>query len=107
MTVPPLSTVPARARAVTDAVAALNDRRSDIPAGWKFRTKATPYLFLLPYAVITAVFFIYPLVYATVLAFYQTNGPARRAFVGLDNFHFVLRDADFHRALWNTIVFTI
>ena len=75
------------------------------PRWWKLRTRAAPYLFLLPYFLVTATFFVYPLVYATILAFYQTNGPAHRAFVGLDNFRFILRDADFHTALWNTSVF--
>ena len=75
--------------------------------GWQLRTKAAPYLFLLPYFLVTAVFFLYPLVYATVLAFYQTSGPANRTFVGLDNFRFVLADPDFRRALGNTVVFTV
>jgi ABC-type sugar transport system permease subunit len=75
------------------------------PRWWKVRARSAPYLFLLPYFLVTATFFVYPLVYATVLAFYQTNGPAHRAFVGLDNFRFILRDPDFHTALWNTSVF--
>jgi ABC-type sugar transport system permease subunit len=75
------------------------------PNWWKFRTRSAPYLFLLPWFLVTATFFLYPLIYATVLAFYQTNGPAYRAFVGLDNFRFILRDPDFHTALWNTSVF--
>ena len=66
-----------------------------------------PWLFLLPYFLITAVFFVYPLYRATVLSFYRTNSNKSRAFVGLENFLFVLRDADFHRALKNTTVFTI
>ena len=37
----------------------------------------------------------------------QTNGAKSRAFAGLDNFHFVLHDADFLRSLKNTTVFTI
>lgn len=68
--------------------------------------RATPYLFLLPYFLVTTVFFIYPLGYATILSFYQTDGPAAKAFVGLSNFTFVLGDRDFHHALWNTCVFT-
>jgi ABC-type sugar transport system permease subunit len=72
---------------------------------WKLRTKVAPYLFLFPYFLVTAVFFLYPLAYATVLAFYQTNGPARKAFVGFGNFAFVLRDPDFRASLWNTSVF--
>ena len=64
-----------------------------------------PYLFLAPYFLVTLVFFLYPLVYATVLSFYQTNGPSTRVWVGLDNFRFILTDGDFHRALWNTSYF--
>jgi ABC-type sugar transport system permease subunit len=64
-----------------------------------------PYLFLLPYVLTTSVFFLYPLIYATILAFYQTNGPSRKAFVGWSNFLFVLKDPDFHQAVWNTTVF--
>ncbi|HWB54869.1 MAG TPA: sugar ABC transporter permease, partial [Tepidisphaeraceae bacterium] len=67
--------------------------------------RATPYLFLLPYFLITLVFFVYPLIYATILAFYQTDGPTAKAFVGWSNFKFVLGDTDFHHALWNTAVF--
>jgi ABC-type sugar transport system permease subunit len=64
-----------------------------------------PWLFLAPYFLITVVFFIYPLCYATVLAFYRTSGPKARVFVGFENFSFVLGDHDFHVALWNTVVF--
>jgi len=77
------------------------------PGFWKFRTRAAPYLFLLPYFLVTAVFFIYPLIYAAVLAFYQTNGPRTRIFVGLGNFAFVLRDPDFYTAVRNTCVFAL
>jgi len=62
-------------------------------------------VFLSPYLILTAVFFIYPVVYATMLSFYQTNGPTSRVFVGLGNFKFVLSDPDFATAVWNTLVF--
>jgi ABC-type sugar transport system permease subunit len=61
--------------------------------------------FLAPYLLLTAVFFIYPFINAVILAFYQTNGPKSRVFVGLDNFTFLLEDTVFHTALWNTTVF--
>lgn len=64
-----------------------------------------PYWFLAPYLVLTAVFFVYPLLNAVTLAFYQTNGPASRSFVGLDNFRFLLSDPVFHKALKNTTIF--
>lgn len=65
----------------------------------------TPYLFLLPYAVLASLFFVYPFVNAVSLAFYQTNGPSSRVFVGLDNFAYLLGDDVFHVALYNTTVF--
>jgi len=71
------------------------------------RVSRWPYFFLAPYALITAVFFLYPLGYALVLAFRQTAGPARSAYVGWSNFSFVLGDPDFHTALWNTTFFAV
>jgi ABC-type sugar transport system permease subunit len=71
------------------------------------RPRWAPWLFLLPYFLVTGVFFLYPLIYATILAFYQTNGAKSRAFVGLSNFLFVLHDADFLRALKNTTIFAL
>ena len=66
-----------------------------------------PYLFLSPYLVLTALFFIVPFVKAIFLAFYETNGPRSRAFVGLDNFRFLLHDTNFHAALFNTTLFAV
>jgi ABC-type sugar transport system permease subunit len=66
---------------------------------------AAPYLFLAPYLVVSALFLLYPLLQAGILAFYQTNGPASRAFVGLGNFEFLAGDPVFHRALANTTLF--
>ena len=74
---------------------------------WKLRTRAAPYLFLLPFFVITAVFFVYPLIYALVLSFHQTFGMKSRVFVGLENFSTLLGDSVFHTALRNTIFFTV
>jgi ABC-type sugar transport system permease subunit len=69
--------------------------------------RRTPFYFLAPYLVITLVFFVYPFFNAVVLTLYRTNGPRSRAFVGLDNFRYLLTDPTFHTALWNTTVFAI
>jgi ABC-type sugar transport system permease subunit len=66
-----------------------------------------PYLFLSPYLLLTTIFFIVPFVNAITLAFYETNGPRSRAFVGLDNFAFLLHDRNFHDALLNTTIFAL
>ena len=60
------------------------------------------YSFLLPYFIVTAIFYLYPFVYSIVLAFFQTNGPKAKEFVGLDNFLFILKDKLFYKALLNT-----
>ena len=65
------------------------------------------YLFLSPFLIVTTLFFLLPLGWAAVLAFYQTSGPDSRAFVGLSNFKFILTDADFYTALKNTAVFAV
>ena len=78
---------------------------ADKPAGtsgFHRRYRFAPYVFLLPFFIVTATFFIYPLLKAIPLAFYQTNGPLSRAWVGLDNFKFILTDEVSHKALFNT-----
>ncbi len=84
---------------------ALGSRPKARPPRRYYNGKA-PYVFLLPYLVLTSIFFVYPFLRAVALAFYQTNGPRSKVFVGLDNFVFLLQDGVFHRALVNTIVFT-
>jgi ABC-type sugar transport system permease subunit len=64
-----------------------------------------PYAFLAPYLLLTSVFFFVPFLDAIGLAFFETNGPRTRVFVGLANFHFLFTDSTFYRALWNTTVF--
>ena len=96
-------------RSVPDALSAPEEARrgDDGRRAYRRRKQAAPYFFLLPYFLTCLIFFLYPLIYATVLAFYQTDGPARKAFVGWENFRFILTDADFRRALGNTTVFAI
>ncbi len=65
-----------------------------------------PYLFVSPYLLVSSTFFFYPLINAVILAFFQTNGPKSKAFVGLGNFTFILSDPDFHKALLNTTIYT-
>lgn len=68
-------------------------------------TQWAAYVFLSPYIFLSAVFFVVPFVSAAVLAFYETNGPRARVFVGFANFQFLLRDPMFYKALANTTTF--
>jgi len=85
-------------------VAKVNKRQL---ASYSKRLKRVPYLFLAPYLLMTAIFFIYPLINTFILTFYQTNGPKSEIFVGLSNFKYVLTDSDFHTALKNTTIFAV
>jgi ABC-type sugar transport system permease subunit len=69
--------------------------------------RITPWLFLTPYLLLTAVFFVYPFFNSIWLAFHQTNGPRSAVFVGLSNFAFVLRDPYFHKAVINTSIYAV
>jgi ABC-type sugar transport system permease subunit len=69
--------------------------------------RVAPYLFLSPYVLLTIVFFLYPLAYAVLLAFHQTNGPMSWRFVGLKNFSYIFTDPAFHRAILNTAVYAV
>ncbi len=80
---------------------------SDARSWWQIKQRLTPWLFLSPYFILTCVFFIYPVFYALVLAFFQTNGVASRKFIGLNNFTTILADRDFWTAMKNTTVFAI
>ena len=68
--------------------------------------KLAPWMFVAPWILLTAVFFVYPFLDAIRLAFYQTNGIQSQVFVGIENFKTVLGDSVFWKAVRNTLVFT-
>ncbi|MBN2982571.1 carbohydrate ABC transporter permease [Cohnella algarum] len=65
------------------------------------------YSFIAPNFIGFAVFTLVPMAFAFVLAFVEWDGANPMAFVGLRNFDRLLHDAAFHKALWNTVVYTI
>ncbi len=73
--------------------------------GYGKHLERSAHTFLIPYLLVVSVFFLYPFIQAVILAFFQTNGPRSRVFVGLSNFAFILTDTDFHTALRNTTIF--
>jgi arabinosaccharide transport system permease protein len=69
----------------------------------KWRKQITPYLFISPFFIGYAIFFIYPVVWAFYLSFYQQVGigsPPR--FTGLGTYARLLQDDLFVKALANT-----
>jgi ABC-type sugar transport system permease subunit len=69
--------------------------------------KAAPYLFLLPFVLLFAIFLLYPLARSVVLSLYNTAGPREARFIGLGNYRFILRDIIFWKAVLNTALFTV
>ncbi len=71
------------------------------------RHPVAPWMFLAPYLLFAAFFFVYPLIYAAWLAFHQTDGPNTAVFVGFSNFTFIFSDPRFYKALSNTTIYAI
>jgi ABC-type sugar transport system permease subunit len=66
------------------------------------------YVFLLPAAVLLAVFTLVPFVQAVVLSFQEWDGVSTSSpFVGLSNYRFVMHDSVFWSSLRNVLVFGV
>jgi len=78
---------------------------SVIATAWKHRTL---YLFMLPFATLTAAFGLWPIVEGIRIAFMDSATALGDAptYVGLANFRAVLGDAAFLSSLWRTLAFT-
>lgn len=74
----------------------------------KMKTTLTPYLFLLPCAVLLLVILIYPVLAGVVNSFFNENlvNPAATKFIGAGNYIKLLKDKMFLDALKRSIVWT-
>lgn len=76
--------------------------------GLQGRQTAWAYLFLTPAFLLFAVTVFYPMIRAFQFSLYRWPlGSAPKSFVGLDNYQRLLDDALFHKAIANTLYFTI
>jgi ABC-type sugar transport system permease subunit len=72
------------------------------------RGRARNFVWVLPVFVLLASLLAYPLASGLLLSLRRTTGSVQGEFVGLDNYlEALLRDAIFHQAVANTVVFTI
>ncbi|ANS75704.1 ABC transporter permease [Paenibacillus yonginensis] len=67
----------------------------------------TNYLYLLPAVLLVAVFFITSIVYTIRLSFYEYDGFSTMRFVGLENYLYLFRDANFKISLMNTVIWVV
>lgn len=65
------------------------------------------YSFIAPNFIGFALFTLVPMIFAFVLAFVKWDGANPMDFIGLRNFARLLEDTTFHKALWNTIIYTV
>lgn len=69
--------------------------------------RSTPYLFIAPFFVAFALFWLYPIAHSLVLGFTDARGANIGCFVGLDNFRRMGSEPRFWVAARNTLVFTV
>ncbi len=88
-------------------------RRRDVPMrpgarGRRFlRVVGLPYLFLSPYLILFALFFIVPLAYALRLSLYVDRLIGGTTFVGSGNFQQVFQDSNFWEGVRRMVIFGI
>ena len=71
-----------------------------------YSQKAAPYVFVLPFIVSFAFFWIYPL-FSTITMSFQEIKPAGTEWVGLKNFSKLLKDTVFHTAILNSFEYMV
>lgn len=71
----------------------------------KWHEKMVPYLFIAPFLISFAVFFVFPAGYSLVLSFFKYKGYGKATFVGLNNYHSLLHYSAFWKAIGNTLFY--
>jgi multiple sugar transport system permease protein len=93
--------------ATTTTQEAVTGRGAGTLAGAKLREALVGYGFVLLPMAVFGVFFLYPIGYAVYISFFDWGIFGKVASVGGDNYRQLFHDAVFHRALKNTIYYTI
>lgn len=73
----------------------------------KKRVRLGHVAFVLPAAFMILVFFVYPLVQAFVMSFYEWPVLGEKTFVGLANYADAFRDSTYLNSLWFTVEYTL
>lgn len=71
-----------------------------------YSQKVAPYVFVLPFIISFAVFWIYPL-FSTVKMSFQSILPGQIEWVGLENYAKLLKDTAFHTAIKNSFKYMV
>ncbi|MFD1676507.1 carbohydrate ABC transporter permease [Alicyclobacillus fodiniaquatilis] len=71
------------------------------------RGTIAPYLFISPFYILFAIFFVYPLGFAAVLSFTRWDQASPMQWVGLSNYVHLFTDSYFIQSVVNTVVYII
>lgn len=71
---------------------------------WIYNQRLAPYVFVLPFVLSLAVFFVYPVLSTFIMSFQEVL-PGQTHFIGLTNYK-NLWDESFYTALWNSSKYT-
>jgi len=77
-------------------------------AWWqRFKTRATPYVFIAPNLVLFSVFIFFPLFYAFFISFHEWSLIDTPLYTGIENYERLLTDRQFWQALGNTVLYSL
>lgn len=71
-----------------------------------FNQKVAPYIFVSPFLIIFASFFIYPMI-STVIMSFQKILPGMTEFNGINNYLRLINDKIFYKAVWNSFLYMV
>lgn len=72
--------------------------------GGRWGRRLAPYAFVLPFVAVFAAFSVYPMVFTLRLSFTDWRGTGAAHWVGLDNYAYLLGNADFWASMGNSAV---
>ncbi len=77
-------------------------------ARWqRFKSRATPYVFIAPNMVLFSVFIFFPLLYAFYISFHEWSLIDTPLYTGIENYERLLTDRQFWQALGNTVLYSL
>jgi len=83
-------------------------KRPRLPSQTALRNSFSTLFFLSPWLVIFFVFTLYPLLYSIVISFSRYDLLSGTiTFSGIQNYQELLKDREFHNALWHTLFFAV
>lgn len=70
---------------------------------WRWQYKTAPYLFIMPFFILFAIFSLYPFLFSFYISLTKWNGSSNKAFIGLENYKDLLSNREFWDSILNSI----